>query len=76
MLVVLAGCPCAAPLEACLSEELIAEVRLVNLVRESPVAFAEFGCRGWLHVAGAVSPVLIVGVVESVDVYGKPAGVL
>ncbi len=76
MLVVLAGCPCAAPLEACLGEELIAEVRLVNLVRESPVALAELGgcCR--LHVAGSVSPVLIVGVVESVDVYGKSASML
>ena len=76
MLVVLAGCPYAAPLKACLGEELIAEVGLVNLVRESPVALAELGCRCQLHVAGAVSPVLIVGVVESVDVYGKSAGVL
>lgn len=76
VLVVLAVVPVASPVEACLGEEAVAEVVVVDLVGEVPGAVAVGGSRGGLYEEGAVFEVLVVGVVEGVDVDGESAGVL
>ena len=76
MLIVLAGAPVAAPPEAGLGEEAVAEVAAGDLVGEGLRAVAVYYGGGGLHVAGAVRAVLVVGIVERVDVDGQSAGML
>lgn len=76
MLVVLARCPVAAPLEACLNEKLEAEVVVGDLVGEVPRAVTVGLGGGWLYEASAVIAVLVVGVVKGVDVHRQTTSVL
>ena len=76
MLVVLAGGPIAAPLEAGLSEELEAEVVVGDLVGEVPRAVAvRFACCGF-NEERTITEGLDIGVVERVDVHGQSTGML
>ena len=68
MLIVLAGGPVTAPLEAGLGEELEAKVIVGDLVREVPRAVAVRLTSSGLDKQRAVSEGLDVGVVERVDV--------
>ena len=76
MLEVLARLPVTTPLKACLGEELEAEVVVVYLIWERFRAVTVFCSRGRLDEARAVGPVLVVGVVERIDVYCQPPGML
>ena len=76
MLVVLAGVPVAAPLEAGLSEELVAEVVVGDLVGEVPRSVAVRFSGGGFDEQRAVGEGLDVGIVKRVDVDGQSTGVL
>ena len=76
MLVVFAGSPGAAPLKTGFGEKTQAEVLLINLVREVPRSIAIFSGCGWLNETSAICTVFVVGVVEGIDVYGQPTGML
>ena len=74
MLEVLARCPVAAPLKACLGEEAEAEVVVVYLVGKVPRAVTIGLGGGGLNKTGAVGTILVIGVVERVDVNSQPTG--
>ena len=74
MLIVFTCGPVAAPFESGLGEEAKAEVVMINLVGEIPVAVTiDFGCGG-LNEECAIIALFIVRVVERVDVDGQSTG--
>ena len=76
MLVVLTCSPVTAPFEASLGEKFEAEVVVVYLVGEVPVAVTKDLSRGGLDEERAIITHLIVRVVERVDVNGQSTGML
>ena len=71
MLVVLAGGPVTAPVEAGLGEEAEAEVVVVYLVGEIPVTVAIGLGGGGLDEERAIVAYLIIRIIERVDVDGR-----
>ena len=76
MLVILAGGPVTAPVEAGLGEEAEAEVVMVYLVGEVPIAIAIGLGGGGLDEERAIVAYLIIRIIERVDVYGQSTGML
>ena len=76
MLVILAGGPVTAPVEAGLGEEAEAEVVMVYLVGEVPIAIAIGLGGGGLDEERAIVAYLIIRIIERVDVDGQSAGML
>ena len=70
MLVILAGGPVTAPVEAGLGEEAEAEVVMVYLVGEVPIAIAIGLGGGGLDEERAIVAYLIIRIIERVDVDG------
>ena len=71
MLVILAGGPVTAPVEAGLGEEAEAEVVMVYLVGEVLSAVAILHGRGGLDEERAIVAYLIIRIIERVDVDGR-----
>ena len=76
MLVILAGGPVTAPVEAGLGEEAEAEVVMVYLVGEVPIAITIGLGGGGLDEERAIVAYLIIRIIERVDVDGQSAGML
>ena len=76
MLVVLEGAPGAAPGEAVLEEEPVAEVAGFYLISERARAVGIGLAVGGLYVLGAVLTVAHVGIIAGVDVDGEATGVI
>ena len=70
VLVVLAAVPAASPLEPMLCKQLIAEVVLINLIREILISVSIWSALFWIDVSPAIGPG-DVGIIKRVDVHGN-----
>ena len=76
MLIVLTSSPVASPFKSFLNEKFVAQVVVIYLIGETLCAVAILHSCGRLHIACTVFAVFVVGIVEGIDVYSQPAGML